>query len=276
MKLTPSTALFAVPVLAMAIPAFGQFQENTEVTLRCESLNRSRGSEHSCEIRESRLPATQRLEVLAAPNGGVALRGWNRSEILVRARVDAHAPTESEAKTLAGQVNIHAGAGRVTATGPDRPGGNNRWWSVSYEVFVPHHIDLRATTTNGGIHIEDVEGDITYSTVNGGVNLARLGGNVRGETKNGGVNVVMAGDRWHGVGLDAQTTNGGVNLQLPMNYSAKILASTVNGGLRTEFPVTLSGDLHRSQSLEFNIGSGGAPIRVVTRNGGVSIRKRAI
>jgi len=63
---------------------------------------------------------------------------------------------------------------------------------------------------------------------------------------------------------------------LPMNYSAKIVTSTVNGGVRTEFPVALSGDLHRQKNLEFNVGSGGPPIRIITRNGGVSIRKKAI
>lgn len=276
MKPTPSMVRCTVPFLALLIPAFGQFQENTESKLSCEQRWKNRRNEGSCEIRESRLPATQSLEVLASPNGGVSILGWNRQEILVRARVDAQAPTEGEAKVLAGQVRIQAGAGRVTATGPDRGQLKDAWWSVTYEVFVPHRIDLKASSVNGGVNLQDVEGNITYATVNGGVNLTRLAGNVRGETTNGGVNVDMAGDRWRGVGLDAQTVNGGVNLQLPMNYSAKIVTSTVNGGVRTEFPFALSGDLHRQKNLEFNVGSGGAPIRIITRNGGVSIRKKAI
>jgi DUF4097 and DUF4098 domain-containing protein YvlB len=275
MKLTPATMRFAVPFLALLIPAFGQFQENTEAKLACDSRSGDRRHERSCEVRETRLPVTQRLEVLAAPNGGVSIRGWNRQEIWVRARVEAQAPSEGEAKALAGQVHVQSGAGRVSANGPERL--RDAWWSVSYEVFVPHRIDLKASSVNGGVNISDVEGDIAYSTVNGGVNLSRLAGNVRGETKNGGVNVEMAGDRWQGAGLDAQTHNGGVNLQLPVNYSARIMASTVNGGLRTEFPVTLSGDLERRpKNLEFNVGSGGAPIRIVTHNGGVNIKKKAI
>lgn len=48
---------------------------------------------------------------------------------------------------------------------------------MSYEVFVPHRIDLKVTSANGGIDIQDVEGDIAYSTANGGVNLTRLAGN---------------------------------------------------------------------------------------------------
>ena len=268
MKLTP----VIVPFLALLIPAFGQ----QEGKLNCDSHNRNSTHERSCEMRETRLPATQRLEVLAAPNGGVSILGWDRPEILVRARVEAQARSEGEAKALASQVQVQAGAGRVTATGPDGNRGNDAWWSVSYEVFVPHRIDLKASSVNGGVSISDVEGDIGYSTVNGGVNLTRLAGNVHGETVNGGVNVDMSGDHWQGAGLEAQTVNGGVNVSLPTNYSAKILASTSNGGLRTEFPVTMSGDLRRNKNLEFNVGSGGAPIRITTRNGGVHIKKKAI
>ena len=269
MKLT----LTVIPFLALLIPTFGQMRENTSPELGCNANWKNGKQERVCEMREQKVPATQRLEVLASPNGGVTIRGANRTDILVRTRVEAMAPSESEAKTLASQVQIAAGAGRVSASGPDRANHKDAWWSVSYEVFVPHRMDLKASSTNGGVTIEDVEGDIGYSTVNGGVKLARLGGNVYGETTNGGVNVEMTGDRWQGAGLDAQTVNGGVTLSLPLNYSARILASTKNGGLKTEFPV--SGDV-RGKSLEFNIGSGGAPIRIATRNGGVSIRKKVI
>ena len=263
-----------VPLLVLMIPAFGQMRENTDPQLSCQGNWKNSRSERSCEIRESRLPATQGLEVLASPNGGVSVRGWNRQEILVRARVEATAPTEGEAKALASQVQIQGGSGRLSATGPDGRNQHERSWSISYEVFVPHRIDLKASSTNGGVTIQDVDGDIAYSTVNGGVKLTRLAGHVHGETTNGGVTVEMAGDRWQGVGLDAQTVNGGVNVSLPLNYSARILASTQNGGMRSEFPVT--GDSRHSKNLEFNVGSGGAPIRIATRNGGVLIRKKAI
>lgn len=283
MKLTPAMTYYAVPFLTLLIPAFGQFRDNTQPKLACDSQWRDRHSERSCEVRESRLPVMQRLEVLASPNGGITLRGWNRQEILVRARVEANAPSLVDAKALAAQVQIQAGAGRLTAAGPaarDRSNNSqNAWWSVSYEVFVPHRIDLKATSNNGGITIEDVEGDIAYATHNGGVNLARLAGNVHGETNNGGINVEMAGNRWQGTGLDAKTVNGGVNLYLPLDYSAKIQASTNNGGLRSEFPFTDTfdkGDRHSRKNLEFNVGSGGAPIRIATHNGGVSIKKKAI
>ncbi|MBY0507842.1 MAG: DUF4097 domain-containing protein [Bryobacteraceae bacterium] len=251
MKLTP----LVVPLLTLMIPAFGQMRENTEPKLSCQGWQSSK-YERFCEVREQKLPAMQRLDVSASPNGGVTVRGWNRQEILVRAKVEAAAPTEAQAKTLASQVQVQAGAGRVAVAGPTNLNYNDSWWTVTYEVFVPHRIDLKATS------------------VNGGVTLSRLAGNVRGETKNGGVNVEMAGDRWQGTGLDAQTVNGGVSLHVPLNYSARIVASTHNGGIRSEFP--MGSDLRQQRNVEFNLGSGGAPIRIATRNGGVSIKKKAI
>lgn len=238
-----------VPLLVWMIPAFGQMRENTDPQMSCEATWKG-DSERFCEVRETRVAATQRLEVAASPNGGVTVRGWNHPEILVRARVEANALTEAQAKSLANLVNIQVGAGRLDAVGPARNRDPDAWWGVSYEVFVPHRMDLKVTSANGGITIQDVEGDITYTTANGGVNLTRLAGNVRGETR-----------------------NGGVSLHLPINYSARILDSTQHGGFKNEFPV--SGDLG-SKKIEFNVGTGGAPIRIATRNGGVSIRKKMI
>jgi DUF4097 and DUF4098 domain-containing protein YvlB len=95
---------------------------------------------------------------------------------------------------------------------------------------------------------------------------------VHGGTTNGSVGVELSGDRWNGQGLDLRTTNGSVRLTLPSNYSAHLTTGTVNGGMNIDFPITLQGRINREISTD--IGQGGAPIRVVTTNGGVSVRKR--
>jgi hypothetical protein len=89
---------------------------------------------------------------------------------------------------------------------------------------------------------------------------------------NGGVTVELDGERWEGSGLDVQTTNGGVHLSLPSRYNARLETGTVNGGLQFDFPVTVQGRL--SRRLTTDLGSGGALIRVVTTNGGVTVARR--
>jgi DUF4097 and DUF4098 domain-containing protein YvlB len=101
--------------------------------------------------------------------------------------------------------------------------------------------------------------------------LKKLGGTVKGSTTNGGLVVELAGDRWDGETLDVRTTNGGVVMSIPENYSANLETGTVNGGISVDFPVTVQGDLKKQ--LAVNLGSGGATIKAMTTNGGVRIRR---
>jgi DUF4097 and DUF4098 domain-containing protein YvlB len=95
---------------------------------------------------------------------------------------------------------------------------------------------------------------------------------VRGRTTNGGVSVKLAGTRWNGSGLNVETTNGGVNLQMPANYAARLETSTVNGGFKSDFDINVKmRDWTRGVNISTDLNGGGAPIRVVTTNGGVRI-----
>ena len=55
--------------------------------------------------------------------------------------------------------------------------------------------------------------------------------------------------------------------------SVKEVGRTVNGRVNVEFPVTVQGAIDRQLSI--NLGSGGALVRAVTTNGGVSIKRKA-
>ncbi len=104
-------------------------------------------------------------------------------------------------------------------------------WDVSYEIFTPRRSNLSLRTHNGGISLSDVSGRISFRAQNGGVALRNLGGNVTGETTNGGLSVVLTGSGWEGEGLDVRTTNGGLSISVPDNYSAHLETGTVNGSL---------------------------------------------
>jgi DUF4097 and DUF4098 domain-containing protein YvlB len=189
--------------------------------------------------------------------------------MLVRAKVEAWAPSEAEARTISRQINLQTAGGTIRADAPDF--GNDRGWAVSYEIFVPHATDLSLKAHNGGIAIADVRGTLDFDAVNGGVALKRLAGSVHGRTTNGGLKVELAGSRWDGRELDVSATNGGVSLLVPDNYSARLETRTVNGRIAVDFPVTVQGAIDRELSV--NIGSGGPLIRAVTTNGGVSVRR---
>lgn len=262
----------AFALFALGAACSAQVLDNRTPQMSCDNGGYDSNRQRFCEIREQATAAVGRLAVDPGKNGGVTIRGGMRNDILVRTRVEAWAGSTDQARALTAQVRVDASAGQVRAFGPDSQSDSG--WSVSYEIFVPQTMDLSLTAFNGGINVSDVRGRIEFDTKNGGVRLTRIGGSVKGETVNGGVTVDLAGNTWQGEQLDVQTRNGGVNLNVPANYSAHVQTGTVNGAVDSDFPIglTVQGRV-RPANLDFNIGSGGPLIRVTTTNGGVKLRK---
>ena len=131
---------------------------------------------------------------------------------------------------------------------------------------------LEVSTVNGAISLEGVTGPVVLNTVNGGIRLTEVAGDVHAETTNGGVSATLSGTTWQGAGLDLRTTNGGVTLEIPRGYNARLETGTTNGGFSTDFPITIQGSLGRR--ITTTLGKGGPMIRATTVNGGVRIRAR--
>jgi hypothetical protein len=262
--------------LVSALPATpaAQFGQRSSSDDWCERERGNSDREQVCEVRRFNVTSSGTMTVDAEPNGGIQVQGDSRSDILVEAKVTAQAETLARAKQLVDSVRVTAQPHGVSADGPSNT-GRREWWSVSYRLAVPMVSSLSLKTTNGGISIRDVEGQIDFKTVNGGVTLANLAGDVKGRTTNGGVNVDLEGTGWRGEGLDVETSNGGVNLRIPEQYSARLETGTQNGGMNIDFPITVQGRLGRiNRQISADIGGGGAPIRVTTHNGGVKISKK--
>jgi len=223
------------------------------------------------ELREMTLASTGSLTVDGGQNGGIGVKGEDRSDILVRACVQAWGTTEAAAKAAAAGIKISTGS-LIKA----ESAGDDKNFSVSYQLIVPRSTNLNLTAHNGGISINGVEGTAEFDTQNGGVSLNNVAGTVKGRTTNGGVNVVLAGNSWKGGGLDVQTTNGGVNITMPETYAAHVDTGTVNGGFSSDIP-SLSFDRasengrQRAVKISTDLNGGGAPIRIITTNGGVRI-----
>ena len=83
--------------------------------------------------------------------------------------------------------------------------------------------------------------------------------------------IELSGDRWDGDSLDVSTTNGGVIMSVPENYSANLQTGTVNGSVNTDFPITVQGRINKQIAL--NLGSGGATVKAMTTNGGVHLKR---
>ena len=268
-SLLTSAAWIGLTASVAGLPLNAQLQNNTEKQMTCQNGGSDGDTARHCEIREQTVPAAGSLNIDAAENGGVSVKGWLQSQILVRARVEASGDTAASAASMASQVTVDSSGGQVRAIGPEAA---NNSWSVSYEVFVPQNTDLTLKAQNGGLTISDVRGQIHFDAINGGVHLRRVAGDVSGATVNGGIQVELTGTIWDGRQMEVSTRNGGVTVAMPSYYSAHIQAETTSGRVQSDFPVTMQGDL-TPRRLDFALGSGGPLIHVTTENGGVRLKR---
>jgi putative adhesin len=273
------TAVF-VSAAAAVLPAQRNRDRDRDFGLSNDEWCRQERRADFCEVREDTIPNSNTIYLDARGNGGVTVRGWDRADTTVRARISVYEDSRDAAERLAKEIRITISNGRIRAEGPERERSrrgrwnDDRYWQVAFELQVPRRADLTVDATNGGIDVEDVSGRLDAHTVNGGIALHDVGGDIRGETVNGGLHVELAGDKWDGPGLDLKTVNGGVDLRVPSGFSGELDARTSNGGIAVDFPITVKGLINSRRQITGTIGSGGPRLRLSAVNGGISISRR--
>jgi DUF4097 and DUF4098 domain-containing protein YvlB len=273
MRILLATAV-VLAATASTLPA--QRQAGNDFGRSQEAWCRDTRQADVCEVREETLSNTRVVTLDARGNGGVDVRGWDRPDVRVRARIAVDAANEADARTIASEIKLVAEGGRIRVDGPSRDGnwrGDRGWW-VAFELEVPRSSELTVEATNGGISIRDVRGRLDVRTTNGGIDLTDVSGDIRGETTNGGVKVGVTGDKWDGPSLEVRTINGGITLSLPASLSAELEARAVNGGINVDFPLTVSGLIGGRREIRGTIGAGGPRIRATATNGGITINRR--
>jgi hypothetical protein len=274
-----TTTLFASALASLFLlhagPVAGQHDDGDWLR-GCERQAERSDRATFCEVRPVTVPLVAgALAVDAGHNGGVAVRGGaangGAGGAQVSARIQAQAQSDQRAREIAREIRVHASDGLVRSVGPATSSGES--WSVSYAVTVPRQADLELTAVNGPIAIHDVAGRIRAETRNGPLALDRLAGDVYARTRNGPVTVTLAGARWDGAGIDAETTNGPINLALPEGFSAELETGTINGPLALGFPLTVTLSGRRTGRLATTLGEGGPTVRVVTTNGPATLSR---
>jgi DUF4097 and DUF4098 domain-containing protein YvlB len=276
MKIISNVRYYLLLVILLTVSAvcFGQEKEKSRNYEFCsDNWNWSNGDKVSArDLRETTFAAPGTLNVDAGKNGGISVRGENRSDVLVRACIQAWGANQEEANSIVKSIRVETGS---TVRADSSTGSDN--WSVSYQILVPRAMNVDLKAHNGGISLSSIEGNLKFETTNGGVKLSDLAGDVRGRTTNGGVKVELSGAAWRGSGLDVETTNGGVKLSMPQNYAASVETGTVNGGFKSDIAAlnlpedTSENKWNRKKRISASINGGGAPIRIITTNGGIKI-----
>lgn len=159
--------------------------------------------------------------------------------------------------------------------------------NIHYYLQVPRETSLDLSTTNGAIRVRAVEGKVDLSTTNGDVDasgvrgtlgarttngevrLARIEGAADAVTTNGSVAVEMA-VLANGGKMQMETTNGNIALTLPREIRANLDAETTNGRVNINYKLTTEGVI-TSKSIRGTIGGGGVRIELQTTNGNIDV-----
>jgi DUF4097 and DUF4098 domain-containing protein YvlB len=184
----------------------------------------------------------------------------------------------------------------------------NRHGIADLELLVPRTLEIHAQTSNGkvcvqglrcafeahssngSIRVDDVIGDVDITTANAKVVCDCTVGRLVARSSNGKIRV---GD--HRGALDASTSNGlihahlhelakeGVSLatsngrivlELPADPDADVDVRVDNGVIRSDFDLGGSASDEGSNGrVRGRLGRGGAPIRLRTSNGTISLRE---
>lgn len=218
-----------------------------------------------CQLRRILLPTRAQLNIQGL-NGGIQIYGQERNTIAVEATVVVKADSHAHAEAVQRRITIQTN-GVIQAKGPHSFLFGPTWY-VNYRVFVPQNIAAHLQTENGAIDLHHLQGNVRAETTNGGLTLDALAGNIHASTINGGISIRLRGNTWQGDGLSARTTNGGIDLKAPPDYSAHLIMGTVNGGISIQFPSATETVQHNH--FDGNLGHGGATIQLHTINGGIS------
>lgn len=222
-----------------------------------------------------------KLSISSAVPGSLKIIGWKMGSVRIDAETIVYSLPPEEAKSLLKKHPLRVRWNQTSASvlvqeAPAR-------MEVNLTVYVPgDKTDLIAKIPRGDISIESVNGWIETSTGEGCLEARSLGGYFSGVTPRGDIVVELSGLRWKGLELAAMTQHGSVDLRLPERFSAALQLETRNGSISVDYPeqivdgepqppdILINGN---AQSLKATVGDGGAPIRLLTYSGNVSLVK---
>jgi len=145
------------------------------------------------EVPVKAVPANARIAIETG-RGDISVHPENAAEIRVVVKKTAHADSESQAQSTAGEVHVVVtdnGDGSF-AVRPQGQAAHGNIVDVSLEVHVPKQASVTAESSHGNIDVNSLQGNVTVESHNGDVNIRDAGGDVSVDQQHGDVHVVGA------------------------------------------------------------------------------------
>jgi len=200
-------------------------------------------------------------------NGTVAISSWERHEVEITATKHA----DSQADLDAIRIDIKQGNDDIEVhTIYPSPGPHNG--GVSYQIVVPKDLgNLSGYTANGAITVENVGGQVSMKSENGAITATNLKGAFSLSSTNGSINADCTDLAGEG---SLHTTNGSITLALPRTADALIDADTTVGRINSNLPANKINKGVVGETLEAKLGAGSHHLEAKTTNGSIRLEAR--
>jgi hypothetical protein len=231
-------------------------------------------------------PVSVRANLLS---GSINVRGYQGKEVIVEAKGGGAQRRRREPDEAGGMRRID-----IAGTGLEIEENDNivriksgHHASVSLDIQVPQNASLNLRTVNdGGIVVENVNGEIDVNSLNGSITLNNVSGTVLAHCLNGPVRVAF--DRvTPGKPMSFSSLNGNIDVTFPPDVKANVRLKTDNGDIYTDFDITTtptptpqperSGGRFRvrfDRGFYGTINGGGPEMQFTTLNGRIFLRKK--
>jgi hypothetical protein len=239
-------------------------------------------------------------------NGRTCVCGEDRDDIEVRITKTARAESSEAAEGMLEEIRLASEEnGDALELELEVPSRWNRRGCANIEVRLPREVQVELTAVNGRVEIEglrnrirarssngaacisDVVGDIEVTTSNAKVCCTGTCGKLVARSSNGKIEIEK-----HRGSIDASTSNGLIRAVLEAVGKRGVTLATSNGRIVLELPERVDADvdvridngiIRNDRTLEHatrdtngrlrgRLGSGGAPIKLRTSNGSISLR----
>ena len=215
-------------------------------------------------------------------NGRITAEPGDGKDVVVEGKRTAKGRSDEAAKEMLAKLEIREEVGGSSVRVESRPprmsgfGGHEIEWTVK----VPKGIIVDFRTTNGGVRLNGLSGEVHAKTTNGGVRGVNLVvDSLEASVVNGGVEIELGAPLDATDTVELTTVNGGVQLSLPSESKATIAARAVNGGVRAADDLNVQredgdeSDREQRRRLNGTMNGGGAKVNVNTTNGGVRLSR---
>ena len=151
--------------------------------------------------------------------GGIYISGWDKEKVAVKVHISGVDEDDYD-------LDFDAGSSRIKISSDYRRRWGRHDGDFEFDIKVPEKFDIEVESSGGGVHIADVEGEISGSTAGGGLDFTNVTGDIDFRTMGGEITVSEV--KGH---LRLETMGGGITIT---DSEADGKVSTMGGNILME------------------------------------------